>query len=1365
MGVGMIMFFTSSLFRHIRFTSYIILLLIAAFFISNAAYLRNVPQTITQPDGTIIHCFASGDEHYNWLHDKDGYTILADPKTGYYVYAEKINGELVSSKKIVGTVDPNTLGIDKWMTIAPEKIYEKAKQFHQAAQKPGKKDKSETIQVSGTINNIVIFIRFNGESEFTDPVSTYTNMFNSTGSASMKSYYLEASYNALTINSTFYPIPGATVLSFQDSHVRNYYKPYHSVNNPIGYTSSNERTNREHTLLKNAVDAVKSQIPSGLNIDYDGNGFVDNVCFIVYGAPGGWSDLLWPHQWDLFSYNVTINSKVVWKYNFQLQTVVDAGVLSHEIFHTFGAPDLYHYGYDGKTPVGYWDLMEYDMDPPQHMGAFMKYKYGNWITSIPLISTSGTYQLNPLTSATNNCYRINSPNAATEYFVVEYRRKTGTFESSVPGSGLLVYRIKTDCGNGNSDGPPDEVYIYRLDGTPSANGNISQAHYSADVGRTAINDETNPSCFLYNGSEGGLILYDVSSAGATISFKIGFGVLPPILKLPANGADGITTTPLLVWYRSTDALTYDLQISTQADFFAPLLNLSGLTDTTYQIVTPLSHGIRYYWRIKTHTAIDTSSWSSAWDFRIILDSPVLVSPLNNSHSLDTSLTLSWSSVYGADTYGLQVSNTADFSNIIKNISNVVGTTYDVDGLSYSTRYYWRLNASNPGGTSQWSNAWNFSTIVGPPTLYSPSNHEKRVSESGYVTWNNNPIAVSYRVQISGFPDFSVNIYDQSNVSDTFFLYQGFEFGTVYFWRVSSTSIYDASNWSPRWDFTTILGAPILLSPANHSTGVSDSGSFQWLGVNQAQTYNLQVSADSTFSSTTIDQTGISGINQSYSGLNNNTKYYWRVSAHNSDGDGNWPSAMDFTTQLAPPILVSPNNFATGVPDSGTFRWNAIAGAALYKLMLSEEQDFSSTIIDDSTLTGTSYNYSGLDKNRTYYWKVSGKSANNTGEWSSTWNFATSFDAPLLMYPPNNASNIPNSLEFRWGEMSGVGLYHIRVSTSQNFSTTVINDSTLTTNSFDYSNLTKNTRYYWQIRAKIGSSWSNWSALWSFSTSLSAPNLSAPPDGNVFVNINGTLRWEQVTGALNYKLQISKSTNFSPLVVNDSNITENNYNYSNLENNTKYYWRVAAKNTEGTGDWSEVWDFSTRIATPSLISPAQNAIKIQNYGKLNWQSVQGAESYNVQLSQSNNFATKIIDETSLSNTTIDYVDLGLESDYYWHVSASNPDGTTDWSNTWKFTTDKFSTVDETNNQGMFTLHSYPNPASESVVFDINLQFDSHVEISIFNLFGEKMDDIFSGYLLQGNHRINWLSAEIPPGIYFVIITNGVALQRQAIIIGR
>jgi alpha-tubulin suppressor-like RCC1 family protein len=273
-------------------------------------------------------------------------------------------------------------------------------------------------------------------------------------------------------------------------------------------------------LLANAVDAISASVPSDLILDGDGDGNVDSVCFVVRGEPTAWSTLLWPHKTSLSSQTVYINSERVYSYNLQLQSVFTVGVLCHEMFHLLGAPDLYHYYYD-LSPVGPWDLMEWNLDPPQHMAAYMKYRYGNWIGSIPEITVPGTYILNPLTSAVDNCYKIRS-RTPSQYFVVEYRREASSvFEDSLPGTGLLVYRIDTARdGYGNPWGPPDEVYVYRPGGTPTTDGDLSSACFSSSAGRVAISDTTDPAGFLADGAPGGLDISDVSAASGTISFNV-----------------------------------------------------------------------------------------------------------------------------------------------------------------------------------------------------------------------------------------------------------------------------------------------------------------------------------------------------------------------------------------------------------------------------------------------------------------------------------------------------------------------------------------------------------------------------------------------------------------------------------------------------------------------------------------------------------------------------------------------------------------------------------------------------------------------------------------------------------------------------
>ena len=113
-----------------------------------------------------------------------------------------------------------------------------------------------------------------------------------------------------------------------------------------------------------------------------------------------------------------------------------------------GAPDYYHYNGEGApTPVGGWDLMASNGNPPQYPSAFTKWKYFDWIDFIPEITLGGNYTLFPMTQQEDVAYKIASPNSDSEYFVLEYRKQEGVYESNLPGtrSGLVAYRVNTKC--------------------------------------------------------------------------------------------------------------------------------------------------------------------------------------------------------------------------------------------------------------------------------------------------------------------------------------------------------------------------------------------------------------------------------------------------------------------------------------------------------------------------------------------------------------------------------------------------------------------------------------------------------------------------------------------------------------------------------------------------------------------------------------------------------------------------------------------------------------------------------------------------------------------------------------------------------
>lgn len=395
----------------------------------HAAPIDNAEISLTQPDGTQLSCYASGDEYFNYLHDSNGNIIIQHPDTGYYVYAKiDASGKLIESERVavnndyfyddnissdlvpIGSngvaledidfsINANLVWSAEEETTLPEAVQDNELQAVGVI---------NSKPLKGKMENIVVMICFSDESPEigTDIKNRIENVFNAPN-ASLKEYMKMVSQGVLEVNSTLVGMDGNTVLMYQDTHPRSYYRAYNSTTNPDGYQggdNGSERTQREHELLKNVVNAINgSSLLEGKNLDIDGDGYVDSISFFVSGNVNGWNSLLWPHKWSLYSYNVKLNGKRVYKYSLQLvdrtfpkNSTSDLSVICHETLHVFGLPDLYRYSGGGNS-VGYWDIMaSNDKAYPQIPNSHSLLKYAGWGNSIVEVTGNGRYTLSPI---------------------------------------------------------------------------------------------------------------------------------------------------------------------------------------------------------------------------------------------------------------------------------------------------------------------------------------------------------------------------------------------------------------------------------------------------------------------------------------------------------------------------------------------------------------------------------------------------------------------------------------------------------------------------------------------------------------------------------------------------------------------------------------------------------------------------------------------------------------------------------------------------------------------------------------------------------------------------------------------------------
>jgi len=490
--------------------------------------VKNKAVAYTQPDGTQLSLLLSGDEYEHHLHDAAGYTILIDPVSSYAVYAVPEGTGITASTYRVGADNPASLGIRPGLVSDPQIALTTRSEHDRLIGSADTRAPS-----TGNINNLVIFVRFLDQSEYTGQLSGFDQAFNSTTSASMRGFFQEESGNQLSVSTTFYPpAVGGVVRSFQDGHNRGYFQPY-SAANTIGYSTHDQGRDRLWAMMRQAIVSTAANVPASLDIDADNDGKIDNITFICQGGADTRSDILWPHHSIIYPYNsVAINGCYAWDYNLQLSEWIDPGVLSHEMSHSFGFPDLYHYTVDYHTPVGAWDPMEDTSNPPQHHLGYMKFKYGHWLASLPTITPTATatqYTLDAVDSSPLACYKIAS-SLPNEYYVIEYRRDTGTYESGIPASGLIVSRVISSYNgselDGNRNGPPDEVYVYRPGiNVNNPDGYIDAANLSYNTGRADMYQGTDPAPWLYVDAStqlpGNLVIMDIGAAGgSSITFWV-----------------------------------------------------------------------------------------------------------------------------------------------------------------------------------------------------------------------------------------------------------------------------------------------------------------------------------------------------------------------------------------------------------------------------------------------------------------------------------------------------------------------------------------------------------------------------------------------------------------------------------------------------------------------------------------------------------------------------------------------------------------------------------------------------------------------------------------------------------------------------
>jgi|GEM_PF-4365132 len=687
------------------------------------------------------------------------------------------------------------------------------------------------------------------------------------------------------------------------------------------------------------------------------------------------------------------------------------------------------------------------------------------------------------------------------------------------------------------------------------------------------------------------------------------------------------------------------------------------------------------------------------------------------------------------------------------------TSFVVEGLSNNTPFYMVISAVDNEGNESFSDEIQVTPVPlpGVPVLLPAGIEDINVPVNLSLKWKRSSYAESYTIQLSEDSTFTSVMINDSTLADTLKEINGLSNSVKYYWRVKAKGVSGFSNWSIVRSFTTIIAepaAPAASGPENNAVNLSISQQLKWLSAERAENYQVQLSKDESFNTlvvidSTTSDTLISVI------LENGIKYFWRIRGINIGGVSQWSEVRNFTTIVAVPdnaVLIYPAPRSINVLPLCVLQWRKSNRAETYSLQLSGNSEFTDLLLNESSLTDTSFSAAPLVYDHDYFWRVKARNVGGETEWTTS-EFRTIIaapDSPLLSEPQNDAVNLPVNITLIWNKQKNAESYNLQISAEADFSKLELNDSTIT-DTIKNTMLNNNILYYWKLRAKNISGYSHWSEVRHFRTIIAEsglPSLASPENKSVNCDTELTLRWNNAENAESYIVQISADELFSEIIIEDTALTQTSKELKNLFTGMKYYWRVKSKNYAGASAFSQVWTFTTVMYSPADLSAENLSFRKV---KIKWSdNTANEDGFILERKSGSEAGYRLID--TLKENTSEYIDSTVQGGaaYTYRIKSFTKNAVSVYSNEASVST--LTNVTDRNEipEEYTLLQNYPNPFNPATVIEYSLPAESRVRIKIYNTVGEVIRIIADDVKSPGYYQEIFNASELSSGIYIYVL---------------
>ncbi len=477
-----------------------------------------------QGNGTDVELVVNGDEFYARYETTDGYTVVYDIDLELYCYADVLNGQFVSTATPIAKRPP--VGLRRHLKESPEVRNSKFRQRYEMIRPAERPASPHMVRTFGPHRGLLDGRRVSeGQVRGLTILVEFADLQSSVTTADVEAMLNAADYTA---NGNF-------------CSVREYYRLM--SNGKLDYTnvvmgpvrlSKNQAYYKNHLLVEEALDAVAARLNNDFSqFDSRSEGIVDAINFVYAGRTVYEGDL-WPHNF------VQVLRYGNYRTHFYMLTSMgrsrvdlSIGTFCHESGHLLCRfPDLYDYGeqdgdFESSHGIGVYCLMGSGNHlnrgrTPSPICCYLRDLVG-WVDNQVVLNQAGVFEAHHGNYGTVLKYETTKGN---EYFLIENRSQIG-LDGHLPDSGLALYHCDWLGSNEWQGGTADRHYqcgLLQADGhldlEKNMNGGDAGDLFAALPG-AALSHLTTPSSRLWDGSDSGFILGDISAAGSLMTFRVG----------------------------------------------------------------------------------------------------------------------------------------------------------------------------------------------------------------------------------------------------------------------------------------------------------------------------------------------------------------------------------------------------------------------------------------------------------------------------------------------------------------------------------------------------------------------------------------------------------------------------------------------------------------------------------------------------------------------------------------------------------------------------------------------------------------------------------------------------------------------------